>query len=211
MENDGSWWHAVQHGISIISHGTFLAYLLKVEKILFSSSFQYKKEDILNRENIIPCASSPFIDNEFKFASCSVVHDGWELSRPEKIKTIVDFRNKNNAKVGLHVCWYNTSGENCNLCEKCTRTYMSLIAMGEDPNEYGFNVNEKVFNHSKKTFEEAILKKEKIGGWSIHKDSLRAWNDNKSLFKQNEERWRNTPFEWILDVDFDELMENFDD
>ncbi|MBO7517657.1 MAG: hypothetical protein J6T31_00950, partial [Methanobrevibacter sp.] len=189
----------------------FLAYLLKVEKILFSSSFQYKKEDILNRENIIPCASSPFIDNEFKFASCSVVHDGWELYRLEKIKTIVDFKNKNNAKVNLHVCWYNTSGENCNLCEKCTRTYMSLIAMGEDPHEYGFNVNEKVFNHSKETFEEAILKKKKIGGWDIHKEILRAWNDNKSLFKQNEERWRNTPFEWILDVDFDELMENFDD
>lgn len=210
LEYDGDWWHAAQHGISIISHATFLAYLLKVKYILFASSHKYSKEDILKRENIIPSASSPIIDNEIKFASCQVIHDGWENSRSDKIKEIIEYKHENGTLFNLHVCWYSTNGKNCNVCEKCARTYFNLMARGENPSAYGFNVHKTDLIQVEKNFKKSILNNENIGGWSIHKNELINWNDNKELFMNDETYWRTTELKWILDIDFNELYNNFD-
>ena len=109
LESDSNWWHAVQHGIAILSQASILAYMLRVEKILFASTHAYSKEDLLNKTNIVPCASSPFIDNEFKFASCSVIHDGVEFSRSEKLDNIVDYSNKHDVRFNMHLCWFDLS------------------------------------------------------------------------------------------------------
>lgn len=80
-----SWWHQFQHGIAIISHATIPAYLFKSENILMASSLSKASAGFENLE-YNPIASSPVIDNNFKFASCKTIHDGYEFERIDKLK-----------------------------------------------------------------------------------------------------------------------------
>jgi len=43
-------------------------------------------------------------------------------------------------KLKLRVCWKGDNGDNCNHCEKCLRIIVNLILEGEDPKDYGFNL-----------------------------------------------------------------------
>lgn len=210
LEPNGNWWHAVQHGIAILSKATILAYLFKVEKILFASTHAYDKQDLLEK-NIVQCASSPFIDNEFKFASCSVIHDGCEFDRAGKLDNIINYSKKNNARFNMHVCWFDKSGENCNVCEKCARTYMYLMAIGENPNDYGFDVNDETLLQVERNFKGVVFYKKKIGGWVIHSKTLDFWKANQDKFRQNEHYWNDTCVKWFLDLDIDEFKNNFYD
>ena len=67
----------------------------------------------------------------------SLVSDGCQYSRSEKTEKISDWSM---VKKYLNVCCVNTGYENCSVCNKCTRTLVSLEAMGK-LNEY-----DKVFN-----------------------------------------------------------------
>lgn len=210
LKNNGNWWYAVQHGIALVSQAAIIAYIFKVKTILIASTYKHEEEDVLNKTNIIPCASSPIIDNEFKFASCNTIHDSWELTRAQKIQNIIDYSKENDVKFNMHVCWHSPLGINCNICEKCARTYMYIMAIGEDPNDYGFNVDDDVIHRVETDFNKVIYQGENIGGWSIHVETLFYWRENQKIFRQNEEYWKNTAMKWFFDIDFDELIENFE-
>lgn len=210
LNNNGNWWYAVQHGIALISQAAIIAYILKVKTILIASTYKHTKEDVLNKTNIITCASSPIIDNEFKFANCNTIHDSWELTRAQKIQNIINYSKENNVKFNMHVCWHSPLGINCNICEKCARTYMYIMAIGENPNDYGFNINDEVIHQVETDFNKVVYQGKTVGGWSIHVETLYYWRENQKIFRQNEEYWKNTAMKWIFDVDFDELIENFD-
>lgn len=51
----------------------------------------------------------------------------------------------------MNVCWFNKSVDNCNVCEKCARAYMCLMAIGENPKDYGFDVNDETCFKLKRT------------------------------------------------------------
>ena len=210
LESDSNWWHAVQHGIAILGQATVLAYIFKVEKILFASTHAYAKEDLLNKTNIVPCASSPFIDNEFRFSGCSVIHDGCEFSRAEKLDNIVDYSNKHDARFNMHVCWSDLTGVNCNVCEKCARTYMYLMALGENPNDYGFSVDDETMLQVENNFKDVIFNNKRIAGWAIHSQTLNFWKVNQDKFRENEDYWKDTCIKWFLDLDIDEIKNNLD-
>ncbi len=210
LESGSNWWHNVQHGIAILSQATIPAYIFRVERILFASTHAYSKEDLSNRTNIVPCASSPFIDNEFRFAGCSVIHDGCEFERGEKLDNIVEYSRKNDAKFNMHVCWFDLSGYNCNVCEKCARTYMYIMALGEDPSDYGFDIDDETLKTVERNFKDVIFNGKKIGGWAIHTKTLNFWKINQEKFRQNEDYWKDTNVGWLLDLDIDEIRDSLD-
>ena len=75
-----------------------------------------------------------------KYASCKIVHDGYEYTRQDKIHNICKFLERSNEKsVQLRVCWKSSGGENCCECEKCYRTILEILVEKKDPNDFGFN------------------------------------------------------------------------
>lgn len=125
-----TWWHGLHHALAIISAAIPIAFKLKVKCIYIGSS-----NTSLNQ---VTCASDPSVDNEIKYGSGEVFHDGYELTRQDKVKVITDYFSGAGERVHLRVCFRNE--ENCCHCEKCLRTLLGIVAEGKNPQDYGFDV-----------------------------------------------------------------------
>lgn len=135
---DYHWWYNLQHGIGIIGLAAPLAYACKAPRIYIASS---------NTEMDKPyvCASDPTIDNYFAVADCRAFHDGYELTRQDKVDTIVQYAKSVAARVSLRVCYHVQSGKNCCRCEKCARTILEILSSGGNPREFGFTYSSLQF------------------------------------------------------------------
>ena len=143
ISGDG-WWHGFQHGIGLIGHAAPLAYMLKKNTVYIASTYTIAEKDI------VTCASDPFIDNHIRFCGAQVIHDGYELSRQDKIHNITVFSEETRIPVSLRVCWESRGGGNCCNCEKCWRTILGILAEGCDPHDYGFQYNREMLNELSK-------------------------------------------------------------
>lgn len=89
-----------------------------------------------------PSAANPFIDACISFAGIRVKHDQFELSRFDKISLITHFcSHRLTEKPQLIVCQKKGDVINCNRCEKCLLTALSLFGLGANPAEYGFSLS----------------------------------------------------------------------
>ena len=92
-----------------------------------------------------PHGSIPVIDEKITWANVNIKHDG-VMHRQDKILPLVEFSRNHSVK--LKVCLERVS-ENCNACHKCLRSIFSLLVVGEDPNDYGFNVGQATLEFMK--------------------------------------------------------------
>lgn len=166
--NRENWWHGFQHGIGIIAHAAPIAYLRGINRVYIASSVSIKSaEDFV-------CASSPAIDNNVRFCGTTVLHEGIENSRGDKIRKICKFSQRENKKIKLRVCWITRTGENCCVCEKCARTLLNILAEGYSPNDFGFDMSQNKYEEIKEAIEQ---KKINI--------PLMFWGDIIHLFSLN--------------------------
>lgn len=205
---NGNWWYTIQHGIALLGQNAVLAYLYKVRTIVIGGTFSTHINELFNLK-VMRCASSPNIDNRFKFASCNVVHYGYDASRADKIKNIIEYSKEHNDKFQLHVCWHSPEGVNCNICEKCARTLLYIMSIKEDPNDYGFDVDDQTLNQIKIDFERAVYNKESVGGWSLRSTAFARWLPIQNNLKKDLEYWQDSPLAWLLDVDLYELIDEY--
>ena len=133
------WWGKVQHGLALNCLLAPLSTIYNYSKIYIASSYT---------DNIkISWGSTPEIDNLIKWSSVFVIHDGYELKRQEKVNLIIDSAKKLDEKIKLRVCYSELNKEvNCSKCEKCFRTIFGIILSNDNPNKYGFNVDESVYD-----------------------------------------------------------------
>lgn len=108
------------------SHAAELAACLH----LFSDEFEFgligstKSYDSL----VLPYGTSPVTDHLLSGDGLSVVHDGAEASRTEKVAVIARHPL---AVQALKVCWEGREqSTNCGTCEKCVRTRLNFAAAG---------------------------------------------------------------------------------
>lgn len=135
---NGEWWHDFQHGIAILGNIAPIAYVKKMKTVYIASS-----NTIESRKKVV-CASDPTIDNYVSYASCKVIHDGFEYTRQDKIHNICEYLEKSNKEdVQLRVCWKSSGGENCCECEKCYRTILEILVEKKEPNNFGFDFTEE--------------------------------------------------------------------
>lgn len=128
------WFHRIQHGFGAITHAAPISWLLGSKEIFFASSYSFK-DRVVHK-----CASDPRIDNCIKFCGAKVIHDGYDLSRQDKIYDIVKYASRNHYKPYIHVCWnQDKTIKNCCRCEKCLRTIFGILAEGGEPSDYGFD------------------------------------------------------------------------
>lgn len=77
---------------------------------------------------VIPYGTSPITDHLLSGDGFSIVHDGAEFSRTEKVAAIARHAD---AVQSLRVCWEGREQfRNCGVCEKCVRTRMNFAAVG---------------------------------------------------------------------------------
>ena len=134
------WWHDFHHGIGLIGLVAPLSYIKGYSKIYIASSFHK------SQWGQYTCASDPVIDNNLKYGKTITIHDGYELTRTDKIRFINEHAKESNKKPYLRVCWESSGGKNCCDCEKCRRTYLALLAEGANPNEFGLAFTKKQYS-----------------------------------------------------------------
>lgn len=134
------WWHDFQHGIGLMGLVAPLSYIKGYSKIYIASSFHE------SQWGQYTCASDPVIDNELKYGNTITVHDGYELTRTEKIRFICNHAKTSRKNPYLRVCWESSGGRNCCNCEKCRRTYLALLAEKANPNDFGLNFTSKQYS-----------------------------------------------------------------
>jgi hypothetical protein len=137
---DIGWWGKVQHGLALIGSIAPISYLLGYKTIYIASSYT----DHID----IDWGSTPEIDEKISWASeIKVFHDGYELKRQDKVDIIANFAAIRDTRFRLRVCYSEKRTEfNCSICEKCFRTILGLILNDKNPNDYGFNVDAKIYD-----------------------------------------------------------------
>lgn len=128
-----NWWHGFQHGLGLIGHFAPLSFKHKYKVCYIPAS------PCVSDKRYESCASTPSIDEKVKFCGCSVIHDGYELNRQERIANVCNYASKHKKKFTLRVCFESIGGKNCGSCEKCLRTLFAILVEGKNPADYGFD------------------------------------------------------------------------
>ncbi|HEY0091990.1 MAG TPA: hypothetical protein VGB43_05825 [Flavobacterium sp.] len=139
------WWGKIQHGMALISLIAPLSFLKKINTVLIASSN--------TGEVSFGWGSTSETDEKVKWANISVIHDGFHLRRTEKIENIIEFAKKTGHHIKLRVCYNEYRvGYNCSRCAKCQRTMLGFVLSGENPNDYGFNIPDNLYDLVLKNF-----------------------------------------------------------
>ena len=143
------WWAGVQHGLGFAGLMSPYASTENLSKAYIASTH--------SKEFNSPWGSSPEIDNQIKYLGLQFFHDGYEFTRHGKVKEMIRLSKENNVeKPLLRVCYSNTknAGENCFVCEKCSRTMTALLVELKDPLDFGFKIDSIEFTRNvKNSFE----------------------------------------------------------
>jgi len=185
---DFSWWGAFQHGIGLLGLCAPLTVIKRIGTIFIASSHTKDMYDY-------HWGSHPLIDERISWANTEVVHDGYNLSRQQKIELLInDYIKKTGRFPFLRVCWSQFSDFNCSKCEKCSRTITELVLAGIDPNRCGFNINDGFFDSLKQNLIERkfTLSPGKVFLWKdIQRNIPKEINNNLYDSKEFFEWFRN--------------------
>lgn len=184
-----SLWHGFQHSMAFISITIPIVYRNGGGLILIASSFTIGDERV--------CASYPTTDNEFRYAKYGLVkHDGFELTRQDKIKIIVDYQRSINEKYIVRVCSFND--HNCCKCEKCFRTILGFVAEGAELSNFGFNLDRPILEFYQNYFQDNLAL------FGVKNESITHWPHIKKRMMENYDKlpqYRSF-IDWFLSYDF---------
>lgn len=180
-----NYWHALQHGMSIICHGSIVAYYYKLSTLYIASSYSIDNP-------ATSCASDPSIDNNITFFGTTIVHDGYDMNRGAKIDNIGNYIKKNNITLNLRVCFEENRETNCCCCEKCYRTIVEIESRGYDYKKFGFNISkEKLSKNLKFDLKNRIVFGNALSLWKKIQQNMINNNYNGEL-------------DWIKNFDFND-------
>jgi hypothetical protein len=168
---DGGWWERIMHGLVLLGVCAPLTFVDKVQKLYIASTF--------SQDFHAPWGSAPEIDNNISWAGVNCQHDGYELTRQQKIELFADYTVQTQRKLPIRVCSWRGNGANCssNKCEKCSRTIVGLELAGLDPNNHGFNVTTDSFMGIKESLEN--------DKWPFGADEKWMWTDLQRYARQH--------------------------
>lgn len=149
-----------------------------------------------------PGASGPLVANNVTVAGITCRIDSFEKSRLDKNKTIADICNTYHIEKPLTlVCtqWLDER-KNCCRCQKCCITMISFLVLGEDPKDYGFEMDlPSFFDYYRNVY------------YYKNKYSVYRAGWNKDCQKMARERFASMNpllqnfFSWYNAIDFDRL------
>jgi len=192
IEEDNNWWGRIMHGLAMLGLCAPLAYVQGIGKLYIAASHTSELPE--------GWGSHPLLDNNVKWAGTQVLHDGFELSRQEKLLVISEYVKNDDGQVMLRCC-FDSVGGNCGHCEKCSRTIVGLELAGLDPSKHGFKVEADTFLR---------IKRELLNGaWHFGDNIVYMWSDIKrhAYLKKNIVHPEAKPLiEWLENVDVSHLQ-----
>jgi hypothetical protein len=184
------WWTNIQHGIALCGFMSIPSYLHNVPRGYIGASHT-------NRFSQTQWGSHPLLDENVSWTGFNVVHDSYDLSRQEKLSLVVDKTKNSITKPVVRVCYSRKGGGNCCKCEKCSRTITGLIACGQNPRDYGFEISPKDFIRATKL-------KFKLFGFNFKNNEVYHWNDIISSSKaENVHGEYKDYYLWLSGFDFE--------
>ena len=152
-------WDALYFGLFLIATTAPLTVAKGLGTLLFAAS--------QTKDTASPWGSTPITDQLLRWGDLRVIHDSFDLSRQQKIRTVLApyFRSLDNQYVPIKVCgsgYFKRVGPtvlNCGKCEKCSRTITGLILEGIDPKLHGFDMDSFGFPKLKKRLKADPLKR----------------------------------------------------
>lgn len=195
---DLSWWGTVQHGMALLGVIAPLSHKFSIKDINIASS--------ATNEVSYSWGSTPNIDENMKWANTKVTHDGYHLRRTDKIDNVVNFVKHSGTNINLRVCYSELrNGANCNKCHKCQRTMFGLILSGANPEEYGFETPDNLYDLIIKNFgEEAVMTKGLKYQWTCLQDKARESLSTFYVLKDKESELKS--IESFIDLNLDEIV-----
>ncbi len=181
-DSGDEYWHGFQHSIGIICLSAPLIFTKQIKTIYFAST---RTKDTLNT----PCASRPSIDESVKFAETSVIHDGFEANRLQKVLKVTDYY-KTKTKPHIHICWEKQTGLNCGTCNKCIRTVAELLCAKANPKEYGIPYDENSIQNLKTSLQNKSFALKNLDYYKEMQDYI----NSKHKLKKDKD------VNWILDI-----------
>jgi len=184
------WWVRVSNVLSLVGLTAPLLVQHNISMLCIAGTFtaQYP----------YPLGSHPAIDNNISFAGASVHSTGLDRDRAQKIMNINAICKEKNLQLPkLRSCWSDPLGKNCVKCERCLSTCTDIIAAGQEPREYGFNIDTKnVIQKVRRMFwrKKEYFSPGKIRFWQASLSHLNGLLEHKSyatLPKNDIEKLRN--------------------
>ena len=183
-----TFWYGFQHSMAFISFAIPYAVLFGISDIYIASSntMGYRRA----------CASDPTTDIEFRFAgNGKTIHDGFELTRQDKIHLIVEYQKSIQRPFPLQVCSFKDY--NCCKCEKCFRTILGLAAENATISDFGFFINEELLPY----FKRLISENAQFLGLEFEHDVY--WSSIRARMMENYDSLKEKAFvDWFLNTDF---------
>ena len=187
-ELNDTWWHGVEHGLALLGHVSIISYEYGIKKHYIPATYSF-------REKNVTCASYPTIDEKIKYCGCKIIHEGFDKNRQNKLTQICNYCKNNKIKITIRSCYMERHSKiNCCKCEKCYRTIMGIIAEGENPRNYGFNISDVEISKIKLNLK-TILQTNKKAIWHWQDIQQRSI-ENKKLIENNKY------YKWILTYKF---------
>lgn len=136
----GYWWESIGHGLMLLGTCAPLTATEGITTLRIAASRVERFEE--------PWGSNPATDEKLAWGQTSVVHDSHDISRQQKIDSLIaPFLRRTSGTLPLRVCGSTKSRDrlarqalNCGRCEKCVRTIVGLLAGGIDPKSCGFDM-----------------------------------------------------------------------
>ena len=153
------WWGKVMHGLASLGLCAPITYLENAGTLYIAAG--------ATKDYKGPSGSLPSIDGKVRWAGTKAVHDGYDLSRQEKVELIAEYIRKADPQLYIRSCYRSHTGDNCSQCEKCSRTIVGLELAGIDPNEHGFHVTGGTFA--------SIKEKLSSGAWHFAQGEQFQW------------------------------------
>ena len=160
--HEGDFWNGIGYALGHVGQVAPLS-IDRFSHLISAASYDAAHSILDN-----PDASSPDTDEKIAWGNLEVKHDG-NLHRYQKMVALKNLLK--NGRIKLRVCWSEPEfflpydSLNCSRCEKCLRTIASLVYVGIDPNECGFNVDDSTFKIMRFLFEENVLTHKQIKIW----------------------------------------------
>ncbi|KAB1071279.1 hypothetical protein F6U93_00680 [Tamlana haliotis] len=191
------WWGAVQHGMALIGVLGPVSFIFGITDINIAASATHEIK--------YSWGSSPYIDENMKWANTKVTHEGFQFKRTDKTDHVVQFVEKNKKNITLRVCYADErEGANCNTCHKCQRTALSLILSGANPKDYGFDLPDNFYDLIFYNFGDDCIMTEGIKyQWQCIQDKAKSVD---SFYVLKDEDAEKKAIEKFINLNLDEIV-----
>lgn len=177
------WWGRVCHGLITLGLCAPLTQMENIGQVIIASTHTTDFAE--------PWGSDPSIDNNISWAGIKVIHDGYELSRQQKIKILREFPQY---LPYLRSCMIDY---HCGHCMKCLINIVALVLEDIDPKSCNLYVNEKTFDFIRRLLSKRLL--------SLNSEWIFFWEDiQRHIPNELPEKLYNSKkfFEWLKKFDF---------